>query len=268
MTSKRKYWNIAKQFLSKGARALRSGGKKRDVLATPYLQALDVLVKNPKEKQALCAKVRSGEIEPTDFAKLVSLSIDSERIIPGPADSLLDELCRIDSVSEEDYERESGDVFYMPTQVRQIEQTISAGYISSEDYFIDVGCGPGARIAIYVHLRTGAYALGIEKYERYFEHASAVIKELHLDSVRVVKADALRFDYSAGNVFLLFRPVEGRKQIALLKKILHDTRPHPVTILASGGIERTLESDPRLSFVETLSPADISVFRSAGREDT
>jgi precorrin-6B methylase 2 len=160
------------------------------------------------------------------------------------ADAALNVICEMKSMPDHSFHRDDNDLFYLPTRVRDIEEAITAGIINDESVFIDVGCGPGARIPVYVALRTKARAIGLEKYEAYYRHARNVVDRLALSRLRVIHDDALKFDYSATNVLLLFRPVDGDKMHQLLNRITTAARETAGTscsekvILAGGGSEK------------------------------
>ncbi len=183
------------------------------------------------------------------------------------ADAALNVICEMKSMPEHSFEREEKDLFYLPTRVRDIEEAIAAGFINDDSVFIDVGCGPGARIPVYVALRTGAHAIGIEKYEAYYQHAKSVADRLALSRLEVLHEDALEFDYSGADVLLLFRPVDGEKMTALLRNITSaaqecETQQYrEKIILAGGGTEEIAREAKDLNSEGLLPSGAFEVFR-------
>ncbi len=225
---------------------------------------INLLVK-PFALDSASSSKKEGSMKHEEFGDLVSKLIDWQGHIPDAADRLLAKICRMHSAPAQATNLNGGDLFYMPTQIRQIEEPINAGLLNKNDFFVDVGCGPGARLPVYVQLRTGAHTAGIEKYKLYYEHAAETVRDLSLENkVEVFHCDALDYDYTIGNVFFMFQPVEGEKLDLLLDKIACQRRNTETLILAKGKIEQSLHKSSNYSWLRSFKVGGVQAFKTSG----
>jgi precorrin-6B methylase 2 len=88
-------------------------------------------------------------------------------------------------------------------------ELVEAARLTEADIFFDEGSGLG-QVAILVHLLRGSAAKGIEIEPAYCGYARACAAELGLSRVEFLEADAREADYSAGTVFFMYTPCEGK----------------------------------------------------------
>lgn len=121
-------------------------------------------------------------------------------------DGWLDEALGLPSFVE-DLTLPPGGVPYLPCPVDVISSAIEHAGVSRTDVFVDLGAGLG-RVAMLVHLLTGATARGVEVQPHLAEQAQDCIRRLGLTAVTVVPGDAAQVPLS-GTVFFLYSPFNG-----------------------------------------------------------
>jgi len=107
-----------------------------------------------------------------------------------------------------------GGVPYLPAGVAEVLAAIRDAPIRRDTRFVDLGSGLG-RVAMLVHLLTGARCHGVEIQRALVEQATATAKRLGLTGVSFECADAAAAQLD-GSVFFLYAPFNG----ALLKRVL------------------------------------------------
>ncbi|MEZ4392013.1 MAG: class I SAM-dependent methyltransferase [Polyangiales bacterium] len=122
----------------------------------------------------------------------------------------------------------SGAVPYLPSPVDTVLAAAREAPITSRDVFVDVGSGLG-RVAMLVHLLTGAVAKGVELQPALVALARARCAELGLKGVSFTQGDATTVAPEAleGSVFYLYAPFNGpmkRRALARLQAIAQTRR--------------------------------------------
>jgi len=125
-----------------------------------------------------------------------------------------------------------GNVPYMPCGVETLLAVIEHARITERDVFVDVGCGLG-RAAAFVHLMTGASAIGVEVQP----HLAGRARELARRSgarVDVIEGDATRLAgaLERGTVFFLYCPFSGERLNGFVGELEPIARAHPIRICA------------------------------------
>ncbi len=106
-------------------------------------------------------------------------------------------------------------VFYQQTPARIIFELAARANLQPHDVLVDIGSGLG-HVPILVNLISSATAKGIEYEPAYCTYAQACARQLNLQQVRFVNADARNADYSHATVFFMYTPFKG----AMLQQML------------------------------------------------
>lgn len=72
--------------------------------------------------------------------------------------------------------------------------------ISSDDVFVDLGCGNG-QLAIYVHLKYGIPSKGVDLTKTFIETAQTISKDFQFNEIDFIEQNFLEFDFSQATVF-------------------------------------------------------------------
>ena len=134
-------------------------------------------------------------------------------------DAWLDLVLGLDELHEDGPGLPPDGVPYLPSSVDVLLRMVDASDLRASDVFVDVGSGPG-RAAAFVHLLTGAGAIGIEIQPALVRAARGLTSRLHLSAVSLVEGDAapLAGRMTTGSVFFFYCPFSG----ARLAKVLDD----------------------------------------------
>ena len=118
-----------------------------------------------------------------------------------------------------------------PQSIVFLERLAQSGYITSEDHFLDYGCGLG-RSLFFMASRVGCRAAGID-YD--YELCEAAIKNLersklpeqYKKSIRIVCADARTYQVRDENRFYFFNPFAGEILQIVIGRIRQSYYEHP-----------------------------------------
>lgn len=112
-----------------------------------------------------------------------------------------------------------GCVPYLPCSVDALLRVIDQAGVHAGDVFVDIGSGLG-RAAMFVHLLTGAGAIGVEIQPALALAARDLASRLDLSRVPCIEGDAAKLTgrIAVGTVFFLYCPFGGRH--------LHDVLDH------------------------------------------
>ncbi len=124
-------------------------------------------------------------------------------------------------------------VSFHKTPVRVVFELVKVAEMDNTDIFFDIGSGLG-QVVLLVNLITGATARGIEYEPAYCAYANAIAARLHLTDTTFINADALEGDYSAGTVFFLYTPFEGKMLRDMLELLRQASHGRPVRIVTYG----------------------------------
>ena len=98
----------------------------------------------------------TGSTNPGAFRAALLKVAPTQRELPGST-----ACSRLRDLPDDGPEIPRGCVPYVPCSVDALLRMVEQARVRSSDVFVDVGCGPG-RAAAFVHLLTGAGAIGIE----------------------------------------------------------------------------------------------------------
>jgi precorrin-6B methylase 2 len=130
-------------------------------------------------------------------------------------------------------ERHPDMIFYQKTPARIIMDMIDQFSWSEKDVFFDIGAGLG-QATILVNLLTDIPAMGVEQETSFCQYATSCASELNLSGVGFVNSDARNVDYSAGTVFFLYTPFEGRMLQCMLEILWKESQKRTLTIFTFG----------------------------------
>jgi precorrin-6B methylase 2 len=151
------------------------------------------------------------------------ISRQNHEIGYGILDTFMNGLLHFQPIPPETQAREMEMVFFQKTPARIILEMVEKAHLTNEDVFYDLGSGLG-QVPILVNLLTGAAAKGIEIEPAYSDYARACAADLNLTRMEFIHADARNVDYSAGTVFFLYTPFEGKILEAVLEKLRCEIR--------------------------------------------
>ena len=152
-----------------------------------------------------------------------------------------------------------GCVPYLPCPVDTLLSAVDQAPIGAGDVFVDMGSGAGRALA-FIHLLTGATAIGVEIQPELVGAARETAARLRLPRVTTLEDDATRVTGPAasGNVFFLYCPFSGARLARLLTELELLARERPLVICA---VAVPLPEQPWLAVDPPRRP-DLSIFRS------
>jgi hypothetical protein len=133
-----------------------------------------------------------------------------------------------------------GSVPYLPCGVEEIVAFVRAVPVTRDDTFVDLGAGLG-RVAMLVHLLTGARAHGIEIQEHLVRAAEKRARALGLAQVTFEHANVLDAALE-GNVFFLYAPFNGPMLARACERLDEVAKERSVTI---GTVDVVVDWKPR-----------------------
>ena len=125
-----------------------------------------------------------------------------------------------------------GAVPYLPCAVDDILELVRSAPVGFADEVVDIGSGLG-RVAILVHLLTGARTQGIEIQELLVRGARSRCEELALGGVGFVHANAADVALD-GSIFFLYAPCNGAMLRSVLGRIEEVARRRRIVVGAVG----------------------------------
>jgi SAM-dependent methyltransferase len=132
-------------------------------------------------------------------------------------DAWLDLVLGLDAIPDDGPELPRGCTPYFPCSVEAVLPMVERAGVSPSDVFVDVGSGLG-RVAVLVHLLTGAAAIGLEIQPELVLAARELTTRLQLSRISFIQGDAVNLAglVTTGSVFFLYCPFSG----ARLEKVL------------------------------------------------
>jgi len=121
---------------------------------------------------------------------------------------------------------------YLPCGVDEILAVLREVPIYAADELVDLGAGLG-RVAILVHLLSGARAHGVELQAPLVQSARACCAALGLDDVTFTHGDVAETELD-GSVFFLYTPFTGATLTRALARLEEVARRRPIVICAIG----------------------------------
>ncbi len=122
---------------------------------------------------------------------------------------------------------------YMPAAIAPVVRAVLDAPIGPGDVFVDLGSGLG-KIALAVHLLTGARALGIDLQADLVAQARARAADLALPGVEFRAEDALDADLGDASVVFLYLPFTGRVLAGVMGRLEAVARRRDLVVCALG----------------------------------
>lgn len=109
-------------------------------------------------------------------------------------------------------------VGYHASGIEAILEVVTEVPIGAHDVVVDVGAGLG-RVALLVHLLTGATVRGIELQPELVARARAAATSCGANGVRFEQGDARSVDLDGGSVYFMYLPFTGPALVAVLERL-------------------------------------------------
>jgi SAM-dependent methyltransferase len=184
------------------------------------------------------------------------------RVPPTQRDAWLDSVLGLGELPADGHELPRGCVPYLPCSVGSLLRMVEQAPVRPSDVFVDIGAGPG-RAAMFVHLLTGAPAIGIEVQRALVLAAREVTSRLRLSRVPCLEGDAAELTrlMTIGSVFFLYCPFSGERLDRLLDGLESIARTRMIRVCCVD-----LPLPPR-SWLTPKSPlcGDLVIYRSTIR---
>ncbi len=190
---------------------------------------------------------------------------DTEGPQPGLGFDLLDEI--VSGVlklrgPEEGGLPQSGEMApYQPTPARHVLDLIAATNFSGDDILVDLGSGLG-HVTMLISILTGNRTLGVELQPAYVRCAQESARNLNLNHVQFVAADARAEDLSFGTVFYLFSPFTGSILGDVLQRLLAESARRRIKVCSLGPCTGALKEQAWLRAQTRPNVERIIVFES------
>lgn len=124
-------------------------------------------------------------------------------------------------------------VGYIPSGVAPIVRAIFDAPVTKDDVFVDLGSGLG-KVAMLVHLLTGARTHGVEIQPALVARARTSAERLGLDGVSFEEGDARTAHLDDGTVFFLYAPFTGPALVATLARLREVATKRDIVVCALG----------------------------------
>jgi hypothetical protein len=136
---------------------------------------------------------------------------------PVERDAWLDRALGLGELPDDGPELPPGCVPYLPCPVADLLHVIERAPVRASDVFVDIGSGVG-RAAAFVHLATGASAIGLEIQPRLVLAARSIATRLQVPRVSSIEGDAaeLAGSIATGTIFFLYCPFSGERLAQVL----------------------------------------------------
>jgi hypothetical protein len=167
-------------------------------------------------------EVASGALRGSALLALL-LSVPSRH-----RDDWTDALLGIEALPPDEPNLPPGSVPYLPCGVEEILAVLRDAPIRADDVLVDLGSGLG-RVALLVHLLSGARTHGIEIQEHLVRHARALCEELAVQEVSFVHANAAEVELE-GSIFFLYAPFNGPMLTSVLRRLEDAARRRPIVV--------------------------------------
>jgi hypothetical protein len=122
---------------------------------------------------------------------------------------------------------------YVPSGVSAIADAIVKARVGRDDVLVDIGAGLG-RVAVLVHLLTGARAVGIELQKELVDRARERVSQLGLGGVELLHGDAREMELPVGTVYFLYLPFVGRALAGVVERLARIAREREIAICSLG----------------------------------
>jgi len=185
--------------------------------------------------------IRAGVYKGASFKEMISKYLgtyfsdngQSGKIGYDNLDTFINGLLTDQTIPEASLNRESEMVFYQKTPARIIFEMIALARLGANDVFFDLGSGLG-QVTILTGLMSQATVKGIEYDPAYCNYANTCALQLNLSNVEFINIDARNGNYSAGTVFFMYTPFEGKILQDVLEMLQNESRKRAIRIFTYG----------------------------------
>lgn len=159
--------------------------------------------------------------------------LDALHAVPfGDRDAWVDELLEIDPPPPDAPDLPRGAVPYLPCGVDEIVALVQDAPVGPGDELVDLGSGLG-RVAILVHLLSGARTRGVEIQAPLVDRARARCAALGLTAVSFVHANAADCELD-GSIFFLYAPFNGDLLARVVRRLETVAQRRSIVVAAVG----------------------------------
>jgi hypothetical protein len=148
-------------------------------------------------------------------------------------DTFVDGVLRVALMPRSQRQPDPEMVLYQPTPARIVLDLIGRLRPGPHDIFYDLGSGLG-RVTILTALLSTARSRGVEYEPAYVEYALRRSKELGLDRVEFINADARDVNYADGTVFFLYTPFKGMILQRVLERLRYEAGRRRIRVCTYG----------------------------------
>lgn len=189
----------------------------------------------------LRAKIRLGNYTPWEFRKMVDtyISLDladnrnQEKAGYDELDAFINGLFPDLALPEQTVSLEPEMVYFQKTPARVVFELVANCPFAENDVFFDLGSGLG-QVSILVNLLTGVKVTGVEMEPAFCTYALSLALSLNLSEVTFIHVDARKADYSAGTVFFLYTPFQGRMLQEVLDLLQLESLNRKIKLISYG----------------------------------
>jgi hypothetical protein len=122
---------------------------------------------------------------------------------------------------------------YVPSGIAPIVRAVLEVPITPDDVLVDLGAGLG-KVAMAIHLLSGARTRGIELLPELVAQATAIAGRAGLEEVTFVQGDAREADISDATVFFLYLPFTGEVLASVMQRLLAIAEHREIVICSLG----------------------------------
>ncbi len=176
-------------------------------------------------------------------------------------DVWVDEALGLDDAPDDVAGLPPGTVPYLPCGVDAILHTVRDAPVGVDDVFVDLGAGLG-RVAVLVHLLTGAPAIGVELQAPLVAQARALVGRLALPDVVFCAGDAAVTEVDNGTVFFVYASFGPAALRGVLQWLERRAAHKPLVVCAVGfdihgqaWLRPRSSTSPELALYDSGSPA-------------
>ena len=159
--------------------------------------------------------------------------------------------------------REPGMVYYQKTPARIILDLIKKAEFKPQDVFFDLGSGLG-QVPILVNLLSSVISKGVEMEPAFCNYAISCAADLHLTDVEFINEDARFADFSAGTVFFMYTPFEGKMLQETLHNLKNQVKKRKIKIFTFGPCTLAVANEDWLTNIYNIktSSGEFAEFQS------
>jgi hypothetical protein len=187
--------------------------------------------------------------------KYTAFKINNDKITQEPGydnlDIFINSLLFHQSLPEATVERTSEMVFYQQTPARIILELIAFADLKESDVFFDIGAGLGL-VTILVSLIAQTTVKGVEYEPAYCNYAKACAKQLNLNNIEFINADARNADYADGTVFFMYTPFMGNMLQEMLDILQAEAQKRAIRIFTYGPCSAVVAREEWLASVNEM----------------